>query len=90
MKSRFVADGEWRLRRSPEFRVRLRELRKTVRARHAKDLLQAGFFRRLVLRWRIAAEYRRERRKIVPSQQSLYSNQISASGSPPAQDLEVR
>lgn len=72
MKPRFVADGGWRLRQSPEFQARLRELRESVRARHAAELAKAGLFRRLVLRWRIASEFRRERRKIEPSLKSLY------------------
>jgi hypothetical protein len=81
MKPRFVADGGLRLRESPEFQVRLRELRESVRARHAVGLAKAGFFRRLILRWRIAAEVRKERRKIEPSPQSLYSSHRAASGS---------
>jgi len=76
MKSRFVADGEMRLHQSPEFQARLRELRDSVRARHSAELEGCGFFRRIVLHWRIAAEYRRERKKIVPSPQSLYAAQI--------------
>ena len=76
MKSRIVTDGEIRLRESPEFQARLRELRESIRARHADELAKAGFFGRIVLRWHIAAEFRRERRKIEPSPQSLYSSQI--------------
>jgi hypothetical protein len=78
MKPRFVADGESRLCSSPKFQARLRELRESIRARHAAELAQAGFFQRLLLRWRIAAEFRRERRKIEPSPGSLYSSQIAA------------
>ena len=81
MKSHIVADGEFRLRQSKEFQARLRELRESIRARHAADLAEAGFFRRLFLRWRIAMELRRERRKIEPSPQSLYSSHIAASDS---------
>ena len=78
MKPRFVADGESRLRSSPEFRARLRELRECIRARHAAELAHARFFQRLVLHWRIAREFRRERQKIEPSPSSLYSSQIVA------------
>jgi hypothetical protein len=81
MKSRIVADGEMRLRQSKEFQARLRELRASIRARHATELAEAGFFRRLVLRWYIAMEFRRERRKIEPSPQSLYISHNSARGS---------
>jgi hypothetical protein len=79
MKAHIVADGEERLHSSPEFQARLRALRDSVRARHAAEFEKAGFFGRLTLRWRIAAEYRRERRKIVPSPESLYSAQVSES-----------
>lgn len=47
-------------------------------ARHAAELAEAGFFQRLLLRWRIAREFRRERRKIEPSAGSLYSSQVMA------------
>ena len=80
MKLRIVADGESRLHRSPEFQARLRELRESIRAQHAVEFAEAGFFRHLVLRWRMAAEFRAERRKIEPSSQSLYSSQIAAKG----------
>ena len=78
MKPRFVADGESRVRSSPEFQARLRELRESIRTRYAGELAQAGFFQRLVLHWRIAREFRRERRMIEPSPGSLYSSQIEA------------
>ena len=78
MKAHIVADGETRLRRSPEFQARLRELRESIHTRHAADLAEAGFMRRLVLRWRMAADFRRERRKLAPSQGSLYSSRIVA------------
>lgn len=64
MKSRFVADGESRLHECPEFYDRLRTLRESIEARHATELAEAGFLRRMKLRWRIAAEYRRERKKL--------------------------
>jgi len=76
-----VADGERRLRGSPAFQARLRQLRESIRARHAAELAAAGFFRRIILRWRIPVEYRQERRKILPSPHSLYSSQISANHS---------
>ena len=78
MKSRIVANGASRLRRSPEFQARLRELRESIRARHAAEFAEASFLRRLALRWRMAAEFRAERRKIEPSPGSLYSSQIAA------------
>jgi len=77
MKHQIVSDGARNLRSSPEFQARLRELRDSIRARHLAEMTEAGFFQRLVLRWRMALEYRRERRKIVPSPHSLYSSHIS-------------
>lgn len=77
MKSRIVSDGESRVRGSPEFQPRLRELRESVRERHAAELAGAGFFRRLVLRWRMAVEFRAERPKIEPSPGSLYSSRMA-------------
>jgi hypothetical protein len=41
-------------------------------------LAAAGFIGRMVIRWRIAAEFRRERRAIEPSPQSLYFSYITA------------
>ena len=78
MKSGIVEDGESRLVESKEFQARLRELRASVHARHAAEMAEASFLGRLVLRWRIAAEFRRERRKIEPSPSSLYSSDIRA------------
>ena len=77
MKPHIVADGERRLRRSPEFTVRLHELRETIRERHAEELAAAGLFGRVVLRWRMAAEYHCERRKLEPAPGSLYSSQTT-------------
>jgi hypothetical protein len=80
MKSHIVVNGEMRLRQDKKFQARLQELRESIRARHAAEFARAGFLGRLVLRWRIAAEIRKERRKIEPSRQSLYSSQIAAKG----------
>ena len=73
---RIVADGPSGLRRCPEFRTRLRELRESIHARYAAELAGAGFFQRLILRWRMAAEFRTARGRIEPSPGSLYSSQI--------------
>ena len=74
MQSDIVADGAERLRRDPKHQARLRELRESIRARNAEELARAGYLRRWLLRWRIAMEYRKERRKIVPSVHALYSS----------------
>jgi len=78
MKNQIVSDGAQRLQSSPEFQARLRELRQSLQSRHAAEWSQAGFFRRQVLRWQMAVEFRRERRKLVPSVHSLYSSRIAA------------
>ena len=77
MKPRFVADGALRLERSEEFQARLRALRDRIREKYAAELSAAGLFQRCVLRWRMAVEYRRERQRIVPSSQALYSSGIN-------------
>ena len=68
MKPHIVADGERRLRRSPELKAQLDALREAVRARHGEELEGAGLFGRR----QMAAEYRRERRKLEPTPGSLY------------------
>jgi hypothetical protein len=73
MKPRFVEDGAQRLFRSPEFRKRLADLRASIHARYQTELAEAGFLRRCVLYWKMAADYRRERRKITPSPWSCYA-----------------
>ena len=78
MKSHVVVDGEVRLRESPEFQAKLRALRDSINARYAAEFSCANFFRRCIIRWRMAMAYRRERRQIVPSSQSLYSSGIVA------------
>jgi hypothetical protein len=74
MKHHIVSDGAERLQRSKEFQARLRELRQTIRDRHAVEFTQAGFFRRMDLRWQMAVKFRRERRTLLPSPYSLYSS----------------
>jgi hypothetical protein len=52
----------------------MQKLRENVQARYAEEFKAAGFFRRLLLRWRIAAEFKKERQKIGPSRYALYSS----------------
>jgi len=78
MKPHIVADGNMRLRQDKKFQARLQELSESIRARHGDELAKAGFFRRLVLHWRMAAEVRKEKRKLEPSQHSLYSSRIAS------------
>ena len=73
MKLPFVANGESKIRRSPETQAQLRALQAAIAARHADALISANFAGRCRLRCRMALEYWRERRRIVPSPHSLYS-----------------
>lgn len=77
MKSRIVADGERRLLESRVHQERLRQLRAAICARYAAELFSAGFVRRWLLRFRIALEYRRARKRLLPSQQSLYLHSLA-------------
>jgi len=77
MKPRFVADGAVRLEQSQEFQARLRALRDRIREKYTAELSTASMVRRCVLRWRIATEIRRERQRILPSSQALYSSGIN-------------
>ncbi len=79
MKTTIVADGGARLLGIDEVQARLRAVREEVRARHAAEWAAAGFFRRLLLHWRIESEYRCEKWKIVPSRHTLYGTARGAS-----------
>jgi hypothetical protein len=74
MKNSIVADGHERMKSCGDFQPRLLELRAEIQARHAEELMQAGFFRRILIRRRIEAEFRRERMDIEPSKYSLYGS----------------
>ena len=81
MKDHFVDDGRKRLFDCPEYRqeyrARMEELRASVESRHAAEWAAAGFFARLLLVWRMASEYRRECRKLAPSEYSLFARDRS-------------
>jgi hypothetical protein len=77
MTVRFVPDGESRLYGSPEFQARLEEVRRAVRAKYAAEYCAAGFWRRVMLVRRIAAEIEGETARISPSRESLYFLQLS-------------
>lgn len=77
MKSQIVADGESRLCKSEGQRARLRDLLDSIREKHAAEWEQSGFFQRFILRRQIAAEFRKESRKFVPSKYSLYGHRIA-------------
>ena len=77
MKNALMADGKERMLANDEVQSRLRDLHAAIRAKHAEDLEQAGFFHSILIRRRIEAEFRKERRKIEPSKYSLYGSRIS-------------
>lgn len=74
MKNRFVADGEERLQQSEAFQKQLRDLRDSIHARNALELSKAGFLRRFLMRITMWIEFRRERKRIVPSPYALNSS----------------
>jgi hypothetical protein len=71
MRTGILPSSVHRLHSNPEFQARLRKLRESIEARHVAELADAGLFRRIVVNSRIAAEFRRERRKMVPSAHAL-------------------
>ena len=80
MKTRTVADGEFRLRTCPEFQARLRKLKESVHARYADQMAKASFWERMRLRRLIAGEISRKRLDFEPLRYALYFNGVSASG----------
>jgi hypothetical protein len=52
-------------RSGASFGKKVQELYESIRARHETELAKAGFFRRLILLYCIAAEHRREMSKKV-------------------------
>jgi hypothetical protein len=71
LKTGILPDSVSRHHSHPETRARLRELRAAIRARHAEELSAAGFWGGWRVEFRIAAEFRRERRAMVPSPEAL-------------------
>jgi hypothetical protein len=74
MKQRIIAQGAERLRTNLKYQTRVKAAQAAIRERYAPLLAQAGFFRRLVLRWQMWQEYRR----VHPSAGSLYARKVSA------------
>ena len=72
MKQCIAADGPERFAKNAEYLARRAELQEAVEAKYAAQLAEAGFFRRLLLRYARRRELRRELRKITPSAQSCW------------------
>ena len=73
MKLRIVANGERRLHHGAQRKAQLRD---SIKAKHEAELAKAGLLQRLALRWGMATEFRRERRKIEPAPGSLYASRV--------------
>lgn len=72
MQSGFVEDGRSRWHEGDPGGQRLKELRDSIRDRYADEFARGGILRRLVLRIRMAFEFRRERKLLEPSPESLF------------------
>jgi len=58
--------------KSKEYQARLRALRESIRRKYATQLAGGNFASRFILRWRMVLEYRRERRRLLPSPESFF------------------
>ena len=68
--------GRRRYSESPEVAARERELKAAIRSRYAEEMAAAGLIRRWVLTLKMAFEFRRERRKLKPSDQTLFAQGV--------------
>ena len=72
MKSGIVAEGRSLLLGNEHFQSRLHALREAIQREHAGELDNAGFLLRILIRRRIAREFKRKRTAIDPSLGSLF------------------
>ena len=63
-----VADG-----REREAKARFKEIRERIEKEHSEELKRAGWFRRLIIRWRMHGEIQRELERVAPTD-GLYSH----------------
>ncbi len=56
-----VADG-----REREAKARFKEIRERIEKEHSEELKRAGWFRRMVIRWRMHGEIQRELERVAP------------------------
>jgi hypothetical protein len=66
-----IPDSPARLTATPKFRAAMRALHHSIRQRRADELASASPFRRLIIRFEIAAEFRRERARLQRSRQAV-------------------
>lgn len=75
VQEHFVADGQQRAAAASQVQIRT-HVQRAVQAKYAKQLEEAGFFRRIWLRMKISAEINKqvaaELEKIAPSE-ALYA-----------------
>ena len=74
MKQAIVSDGSFNHEYSRETQEKLRALRERIQARYADQIASAGIVKRFLLWLIIEREFRRERKKILPSPQTLYTS----------------
>ena len=70
--TRIAVGGAGRLRQAVQETPETVALRQTIRARYEPKLRAAGFFTRIILRWRLEAELRRALARHLPSDQALF------------------
>jgi hypothetical protein len=70
--TRFVPNGLARFQASESFQAQCREIRAQVRLQFCAQLANAGFFRRLFIRWQMHRAFQRAVAEITPSSQSLW------------------
>lgn len=72
MSNAIVADGPMRFAKTEAYRARVRAVEQAVAARYATRLAEAGFLRRLLIRYMRYRELRRELTRITPSPLSCW------------------
>ena len=71
MKCSIIPDGPDRMVRHPEHKLRVNELRQSIETKYADEMASVRGFQKLLLKWKMKAEFRRELRKIEPSARAL-------------------
>jgi hypothetical protein len=84
MTTGIVSDGPFRFLSSESFQAQRRELRVQVRLEFAVKLADAGFFRRLIVRYQMHRAFQRAKADITPSSQALWLAGSSTANKPNA------
>ena len=72
MNLEIVEDAGDRVRNSQSIQLRMLELKKEIRQRYESDLVGSSLLTRLCIGFKMYIEFRKERRKIIPSLHALY------------------